>query len=140
MTRGKSAADEVADLGDVPVEGATHRVEVGEVVADVVGEFVVPLALVPLEAGLPTIEETVPLDVFVRGLPFESVPCIERIHASSGVEQVPQVEDVAALALLDHAAEFLGADLGERVPVDLCVLRQVAPVDEVREAEANSAL
>ena len=58
------------------------------------------------------------------------MPGIERVDFGVGFEDVPEVVEVAALASLDDASEFLRADLREGVCVDRRVLGKVSPVDD----------
>ena len=111
---------------------AADHVEVWAVVAEVVGQFSGPSVAVPVETGLPSIKESVGVKPFVFGLSFEPMPGLEEIRSAAILKNGPQVVDVATLASLDYASQFLGAYLGQRVTADRRGPGQISPCDDER--------
>jgi hypothetical protein len=84
-----SVADVFLNAGNLMVQGSADGIEVWAVVAEVVGEFGCPTAAVPVEAGLPSIEEPLWFETFVFGLLYEAMPRVEQIRTAPGLKKVP---------------------------------------------------
>ena len=123
QTRRSSGCEIITDFCRLARNDATDPSEIGGRSAQIVTKFGIPTLPIPVEAFVPTLEESLWIDPLLCGFLLEDMPRGVEVGTAPLIEQVPEVIHIPALATLDNATELLGTGLVQGVATNLSARR-----------------